>query len=309
VSSLVAFCLFAGVLLVEAGHLVLAGALVAFAAQVKLLPAVAPAVLVAQERWRAAGWVVVGAAFILLATFACGAPGEGASAPAHLWTSWLANTVAPVASDDRSWVTLEYTPWNHSLVAMLNRLFDPAIAAHYGVGRPWIELPPALLRVASWGIGLTGVGLSLSLARRGRHLPEVGLASFGLAWIALNLMHPQTWTHHLLAFALCVPLLGTDVAFGERRRGRALASIPFVAFALLFTLPSVAMMILPAELATGVRRLQFEAGRYALPTITIVGVWTALTWMAWIRSADPDAHGACAERDGAAPGPISREAA
>ncbi|MCU0749342.1 MAG: DUF2029 domain-containing protein, partial [Akkermansiaceae bacterium] len=210
ISGMVALAMLAGVFLLEKGHPVKAGLMLALAAHFKVLPVIALPILLAQRRWQAAGamaaWglalIPLGAAWAQIT----GAMPGGISAAADLWWSWVSNMVAPVAVDPGSWIAKEYTPWNHSFVAALHRIFDPAVAQQFGWQQPPLAVPRWLLRAVAWLLGAAGIAATLRIAWKGAHHPAVRMGSFGLVWLMLNLCHAQTWTHHLLSFALLIPL-------------------------------------------------------------------------------------------------------
>lgn len=286
-SSLVIVWLLAGAILLEWGWLLAAGALIAFAAEVKVFPAIALVVLIAQGRSRAAAYVVVGAVVALLLSFAAawftgGLPG-GPPALLELWWSWVRNMVQPVASDPSSWVVSEFTPWNHSFIATLHRLFDPEVSAIHGMGEPLVSLSREVLRMAGWALGGAGMALGVWLAHRGRALPEVRVASFGLVLLMVNLLHVQTWTHHLLTFALCAPLFGSTCDATRNTRPFAWASVAL--FAMLFALPSALAIVLPAGAGLRLYALSYEAGRAGIATLVVLLVWISAFTLA-VRQTD-----------------------
>ena len=254
INGIVIVAMFAGVLQLEKRNDVTGGFLLAFAAHMKVLPAVALLVLLAQKRWKAAA-AMCGWALLLVpisgwwAQATGGIPG-GLGATVDLWLSWLTQMVQPVAVDVRSWVAMEFTPWNHSLVAALHRLFDPEVSELFGWQGSGLALPRWLLRVIAWSLGGGGMILSLRLAARGRGDPSVRIASFVFILIMVNLVHAQMWTHHLLSLAFLVPMLAGGEFRTELARRFIRGSI--VVFAVVFALPAMLVILLPPA---GFRRI------------------------------------------------------
>ncbi len=283
VSSLAITLLFAGGLLAEKERYLVAGLLLAMAAHLKVLPLVAFLVLLVQWRWKVAmsmavaGLLLIPLSGIWLAV-AQGAE-QGWGSTGQLWLSWFTNMVQPVVTHPDNWVTLEFTPWNHSLNATLYRLFNSEQATMSGA---MAASSYGWQRAGAWLLGGAGVVLGLLLAARGRWLAEVRMASFGFVLIMVNLAHAQTWTHHLLAFSLLAPLLGDNDR--QTRLARKVAWVAIAIFAIVFTLPAVLVFLLPTEMGNKQYALLFDAGRYSIPTISIVLVWCSTFCIAWIKS-------------------------
>ena len=178
---------------------------------------------------------------------------------------------------------MEFTPWNHSFVAALHRLFDPELSELFGWHGSGLALPRWLLRVIAWSLGGGGMILSLRLAIRGRNDRSVRIASFGLILVTVNLVHAQTWTHHLLSLAFLVPMLAGGEFRTEQVRRLVWGSIA------VFALPAMLVILLPPASSAGSYQVLFDAGRYGLPTAAIVMVWLSAFHIAWTRSAPADA--------------------
>lgn len=292
INGIVILAMFAGVLLLEKKHDVTGGLLLAFAAHMKVLPAAALLVLLAQKRWKAAaamgGWALLLVPVSGGWAHATGGIMGGLGTTFDLWLSWLTQMVRPVAVDVRSWITMEYTPWNHSFVAALHRLFDPEVSERFGWRDSGLALPRWLLRAIAWSLGGGGVILSLRLAARGRGDPSARIASFGFILILVNLVHAQTWAHHLISLAFLIPMLaGGDFRMEFAQR---LVRGSVVAFAVVFTLPSMLAVLLPPAMGDKAYGVLFDAGRYGLPTIAIVLVWLAAFHIAWTGTSPIEAH-------------------
>lgn len=287
VSGMVTLAMLGGALLLEKGHPVKAGLMLALAAHFKVLPVVALPLLLAQRRWQAAGAMAAwGVALIPLGAVWAQATGTmpgGISQAIGLWWSWISNMVTPVAVDPGSWIVREYTPWNHSFVAALHRMLDPAVAQQFGWPAPSITAPRWLLRTVAWLIGAAGIVATLQIAWKGAHHPAVRMGSFGLVWLMLNLSHAQTWTHHLLSFALLIPLLAV-VLEGDGIL-KKIVWISIGLFALFVTLPSaIAIVYPPSNFA---RSLLVDGGRYGMTTVLIAGVWSVAFRAALMISKSP----------------------
>lgn len=287
VSGMVTLAMLAGVVLLEKGHPVKAGLMLGLAAHFKVLPMVALPLLLAQRRWKAAGAMVAwGVALIPLGAVwaqATGAMPGGIHQSAGLWWSWISNMVAPVAVDPGSWIVREYTPWNHSMIAALHRILDPAVAQQFGWQAPTITAPLWLPRSAAWLIGAANIVATLRIAWKGAHHPAIRMGSFGMVWLMLNLCHAQTWTHHLLSFALLIPLL--VVALEGDGILKKMVWISIGLFALFITLPSaIAIVYPPSDFA---RSLLLDSGRYGMTTLLIAGVWAVAFRAALMLSKSP----------------------
>jgi len=193
--------------------------------------------------------------------------------------------VMPTAVDAGSWVVGEFTPWNHSLVASLHRVFDPDVARAYGCGRTLLDVPRTLLRPIAWAVAGVGLILSLVVGARGRNDPAVRMGAFGLALVAAQLGHVQTWSHHLLSLAVLIPLLASTSSVSARMRWVTLSAV--MLFALLFSVPGALVLVLPEGLADEQYRLVYQVGRVGLPTVAILLLWMTAFIRAWSRNHAP----------------------
>ena len=280
VNGIVIVSVFAGILCLGRGRAVTAGILFAFAAQLKVLPGVVLLVLFAQKQWRASLAMV--AAGILLPpltgiwAWATGSAPTALGTAADLWVSWIRNMVAPVAGDAGSWIAGEFTPWNHSFVAVLHRWFDPETAALFRHELPGPGFPRGLLRGVAWLAGAVGLIATWKLAVRTRNNATATTAAIGLALVMINLTHAQTWEHHLLAMSLWLPLLGAA------RTGRAWIAASL--FGGVFSLPAALVLLLPPGASAVPYGWLYEAGRYGIPTAAILAMWGVTYRAAWLAA-------------------------
>lgn len=285
VNALVMLALAGGWSLVLAGRPGWGGASLALAAHVKVLPLVALAVLIAQARWRAAGSMVLGLLVWVplggLIGALTGAWGPGGIPVLDLWAAWWREQVVPVTTDTGGWVVGEFTAWNHSFAAVAHRWFDPAVAEKFGFGLPGLELPRALLRSVAGVLALGVMVTALVLARRRRDDAVAGWTALGLASLAAQFGHVQTWTHHLLSLALLVP--AWTLAWAGRNElpaaQRWLMRTAGGLYLALFVVPAVLGAILPQAAGNVVYRIVYDAGRPGLPTF-VVALVAGVAWSA-----------------------------
>lgn len=286
VNAIVMLALVGGWSLVLAGRPGWGGALLALAAHLKVLPLVALAVLLTQGRWRAARamglWLLLWVPLAGLIAALTGARSAGGLPVMELWSAWWREQVVPVTADTGGWVVREFTPWNHSLAAVAHRWFDPAVAEGSGLGGVWIAIPRGVLRSAAGLLALGGLAAALMLAYRKRDDVIAGWTALGLAALAAQFGHVQTWTHHLLSLALLVPL------FAQTWRERSVTTpawwrMALVPYLLLFFIPQGLAAILPQASGDAVYRALFATGRVGLPTLA-VALLAGTAWrFAWMR--------------------------
>jgi hypothetical protein len=270
ISAAVILLFFGGILLAEKNRWILAGLFLALAVHIKILPLVALPILLFQSRWKTATsmctWILLLAPLSALWAQQTGLLEGGLAQASQLWKSWILNMVEPIATNTESWIVKEYTPWNHSFVATLHRLFDPEVAEIHGCGGVYFSIPRTWIRILSWLAGGTGLILSLRLAFRTKTQTSARIAAFGLALLMANLAHAQTWTHHLHAFALLIPLLAGN------KNGRTAWGAATL-FAIVVGVPSALALLLPPEMAQKQYLLLYHIGRCAIPTLIIIGIW------------------------------------
>lgn len=289
VNGIVVVSMFAGVLLLRKERIIWAGILFAFAAHMKVLPGVVLLVLLAQKRWRASIAMIAAGVLIIPITGlwaqATGSSPGGVGVAIDLWISWIRNMVSPIAGDAGSWIAGEYTPWNHSFVAVLHRWFDPETSALFRSELPGPGFPRELLRVVAWSMGAVGLIATGKLAIRAKHHAAATTAVFGLALVMLNLTHAQTWVHHLLAMSLWLPLLAIPQIGDRTARGWVWLSA--AAFGIVFSLTAALALVLPPEYANRQYGYLFDVGRHGIPTLAILAVWVSTYRIAWLASASP----------------------
>ncbi|MCA9503395.1 MAG: glycosyltransferase [Myxococcales bacterium] len=273
INAMVLLCLAGGWSQVAARRPISGGALLALAAHLKVLPVVALLVLVAQRRVRGAAWM--GLWLVAWVPLAAAIAWLSGSLPANgptaldLWSDWWTRLVEPVSTNTPAWLLREFWSWNHSLPASLHRLFDPAAAARYGPGEAMLVLPRPTIRLLAWTIAGCLLLRALAIASEtGRRSPAHSWASLGLALLATQLGHAQTWTHHLLSCGLFVPLLALGsraTAFGWPR----LTRLGVGTYVALFTLPA-AWVLLDRPSGSAVFIAILETGRIGLPTLALL---------------------------------------
>ena len=282
VNGLVILALLGGWSLMLSGRVGWAGALLAFAAHVKVLPLVALLVLLAQGRRRAAGWMIFWLVMLLplsgLVGALTGAWGAGGTPVIKLWILWVRDQALGLTTDTGGWVVGEFTPWNHSFAALAHRCFDPAVAGQFGTGAAWATLPRGVLRVGASLSALGLLGLALRLAQKRRGDVVAGWTALGLAMLAAQFGHVQTWTHHLLSLSLLVPVLTLRSASrgeGESKQSCWPALAAGALYLVVFTVPAVLAVVLPEALGNAIYRNVYTAGRLGLPTLAVG--WVAFT--------------------------------
>lgn len=286
VNALVMLALAGGWSLVLAGRPGWGGALLALAAHVKVLPLVALAVLIAQARWRAVGsmvlWLLAAVPLGGLIGALTGAWGPGGIPVLDLWVAWWREHVVPVTADPGGWVVGEFTPWNHSFAAVAHRWFDPAVAEKFGIGATGLEVPRGWLRGVAGVMALGILLAALGMGRRRREDEVAGWTALGLASLAAQFGHVQTWTHHLLSLALLVPAWAWAWAVRHELPAaqRGLMGAAGGLYLALFVVPAVLGATLPEAAANAAYRICYDAGRSGLPTLVVALVafaaWSAV---------------------------------
>jgi hypothetical protein len=232
----------AGLRAIEAGRETRGAALLALAAQVKLLPAVLIPVLWLQGRREAAraasAWLLAMCLLPALWTVPARGPLEGLRVAAAAHADFFSRVVAPALRDGTVRGFEQSYSTNNSARAVLRRLFvaDVRLSPLPGTeGRrgPLLAAAPALAAAAS-GASLALVGAALWSARQRRGDIRERLEGAGLVWTAFSVAAPTFWEHHLLALAL---VIGPSLERGAR--AAALGTVPLAAS---LTLPYLAAL-------------------------------------------------------------------
>ena len=258
--------LLAGLQLDGKGRSWLAGAPLAMAAILKLIPAAWILYFLARRRWKTAGSTVAWTVGLTIATLPF--------VPPETYLSFLDNQWSfAIASE--GWQ--RYEPTNLSLSAWLFKGFAFLSGGHQLEWAGAIStrlLSAAVLGAIVWRLTTT---LAKSL--------RTDAAGMGLLCAGIALVSPLTWQHHLVVLAL--PLAAAlRESWSSRNEGRFVVTflVPFLLVGVLDP-RFPAFRMLTADLPKMLR----DAAWSVLPVMATAGIfWTA--WIAWMATGDVDAN-------------------
>lgn len=190
-----------GLLLLAAAALVRAknapaGALIAIAASMKVLPAALLPVLVAHRRYASVAAVLGGLVALALLPVLWLAPHHGVmnafSLNWEMHVTYLQQLVLPSLGTQQSATALSESHLNVSLPHA------------FGVWFSSIGMPSGLGRRLGLSVGVLLFAGAVLFVRRSGSDKELSLAGFGLAYAAVTFLNVTTWLLHLTVLSLCV---------------------------------------------------------------------------------------------------------
>ncbi len=221
-----------GLAAIAGGRALAGGALLGFAAHLKVLPIVLLGVLVVQRRWRAVGGFVTALVVLLAAPWVWTGPGDGLDPQVR----WVEQMLAPTLEDGEVVRNSPVRVPNHSLPAFSGRLFADGewISRPLDLRSPLLfALPPRVPARLGFlaALCLYLVALFAAMRTRDDPSPEALVVPAALAMIAAMLGNALCWTHHLVLLALGLgPLFARLLDRGSRRAAGRTAGLLFLLF-------------------------------------------------------------------------------